>query len=716
MAVIDLVFLWHMHQPYYSNPIAKTYPMPWVRLHGVKGYYDIPLLLEEFPQLKMVVNLTPSLVKQIKEYSEENIIDDFFRLSQKPAEELNDIERIFLLKNFFLLKKETMIQPYPEYLRLLYKRGTRPIVDFGKKAKEFSAQELRDLQVWFNLAWFGFKAQKRFPEITELRKKGKDFSEEEKNHILELQKIILKELIDIYSRLQKEKRLELSTSPFYHPILPLLCDTEIARRASPEIKLPSRFAYPQDAKEQIQKGFLYIEKNLGSRPIGMWPSEASVSEQVLEICAEEKITWLATCEQIIEKTKKARRAELIYQPWRFRDTNLFVVFRDRALSDLISFTYGEIEAELAVSDLLRRLEGIKAEIEALGKSRALVVIALDGENPWENYPESGRDFLRKTFERLCKTEWINLSDLSSAITNYQPERIDHIEPGSWMEGKFEIWIGEPEENLAWEYLLKVRKDFDSLSQNADESALDLAKNELFASEGSDWFWWYGDDFYSEIANDFDEIFRTHLRNVYLALNQTPPLFLEQPVRFDHPVRLAKKPLGLISPVIDGRETNYYEWQEAGCFEVLKVLGAHYIEEPFFSAIYFGFDLHHLYLRLDPHQPQEVEQDIEVIVKFEKPTEAIISFPFHLEKLSQQKFILRKFNREKEISLESDLIRKEKIIELAVSFSDLGFSAGEEVWFRIEIKSQNQIIARYPQGGVIIFQVPSPDFETKMWNV
>jgi len=717
MTEIDLAFLWHMHQPYYPDPLAKLYSMPWTRLHGTKGYYDMASLLKEFPQIKYTINLTPSLIYQLKEYTDQAIQDDYYKLSEKKASELIPIEKLFLLKNFFLCRRETMIQPHPAYLKLLHKRGIRAGMDLEKSAREFSDQDFLDLQTWFNLAWFGFTALKEFPELNELKKKGKNFSEPDKLRVLSLQSEILKKLIPLYQELWNQGRLEVSTTPFYHPILPLLCDTEIAKEALAGVKLPPRFSWPEDARGQVKSGLDYMEQSFGRRPIGMWPSENAVSDWVLRIVAESGLQWVNTCEQLLKKSRPSRaRADLIYHPYRFQDTELKVVFRDQELSDLISFNYSQLEAEVAVADFIRRLDGIKKQAERFGKNRALVLVALDGENPWEAFPESGVKFLSLLFQRLSKLDGVQITTVQEAIASQAPESLDHLAPGTWIRGDFDVWIGGSEENHAWDYLGRVRKDAEQMFKIADPEAVKLARSELFAAEGSDWFWWYGDHFYSDLDTEFDELFRMHLRNVYLALGKIPPLFLEEPVKFDHPVRLTQPPVGFISPIIDGRESSFYEWQEAGCFDVMKVTTARYTEDPYFSKIFFGFDRDHLYLRLDPHKPDQVVEEISVEIHFEKPSSKSICFPYHLEKLPEQKFQIALTGEFEPTTLEKSTIRKDKIFELTVPFADLGFSPGQEVWFQVYVLQDNKMIASYPRDGLISFKVPDQDFESRMWSI
>ena len=717
MADIDLVFIWHMHQPYYGDPVANVLSMPWVRCHGVKGYYDMPLLLKDFPLISYTINLTPSLIRQVREYTEQKVRDEYYELAMKSPQELSVSEKIFVLRNFFLCPRDTMIQPYPGFQRLLQKRGARPGADLERAAREFSNQEMLDLQVWFNLSWFGFHALAEYPELSELKKKGSGFSLEEKARVMEIYRELMGKLIPLYRSLWQEGRLEISSSPFYHPILPLLCDTEVAKEASDGIELPARFTWPADAAAQVRTGLDYMEQTFGTRPAGMWPPENALSDQALKILAENGIKWVNTDEQLLLKTRPGKgRAETIYHPYQFQDTGLKIVFRDQEISDIISFNYSQLEAEIAVADFLRRMDTIRKQLDRAGKKRGLVVIALDGENPWESFHESGRDFLNMLFARLSEEPGIKTQNLGNALESYEPEPLQHLAPGTWILGKFEIWVGDPEKNQAWEYLGVVRRDAEENFKSASSPGLEKARDELFAAEGSDWFWWYGDDFYSEIDTEFDNIFRMHLKNVYLALGRKPPLLLEDPVKFDHPVKLATKPSGFVSPVIDGRESSFYEWQEAGCFDVLKLLRGFYSQEPHFAKIFFGFDPVQLYLRLDPHRPEEIREELTVEIRFEKPSLVQVRFPYQLEKSARQKFQVILCQDKEECVLEKDTIRKNKIFELAVPFTDLKFSGGQEAWFRVYIYKGGSQLARYPRDGLISFTIPDRDFETRMWTV
>ena len=296
-----ICFLWHMHQPYYKDPAKGNYRLPWVRLHGTKDYLDMLENLTEFPDIKQVFNFTPSLLEQLTDYTENNAKDQYLTLSLKNASELGPADKLFILENFFLANWDNMIRPFPRYYELLAKRGLHVIrSDISRMATYFTNNDFLDLQVLFNLCWVDPLFRRKDPFLKGLVEKGRDFTEEEKQILITKQLAILKEIIPRYREVVSKGQIELSVSPFYHPILPLLCDTNSARVALPDIRLPhKRFSHPEDAEKQIRMGIEYFEKTFRYRPVGMWPSEGSVSEEVLRIVAKEGIQWLGTDEDIL---------------------------------------------------------------------------------------------------------------------------------------------------------------------------------------------------------------------------------------------------------------------------------------------------------------------------------------------------------------------------------------------------------------------------------
>ncbi len=719
--MLNLVFLWHMHQPSYKDPINREYILPWVRLHAVKGYYDMIRVIEEFNEAHAVFNLTPSLVKQVQDYASHQSYDAFHELSTRPAEDLSPPERIFIIRNFFMCNWDTMVRPHSEYFRLLNKRGTRAGLDLHQIEKRFTDQEIRDLQVWYNLCWFGFKARDDIPELEELIRKGHDFTEEEKVLVISAQEKILKKLLDCYRRNSASGQVELSTTPFYHPILPLIYDSHLALRANPRVKVP-RFSHPEDARAQVDMAVAYHEKIFGQKPAGMWPSEGAVAPELIPIWAEAGIEWVATDEDILLEGFPARkRPEDLLKPYlaEFDGRQVAMVFRDRILSDLIGFTYSRNPAEVAVSDFLRHLEAARRSARRAGIEHPLCAVILDGENPWEYYPESGRDFLRTLYSRLIEEPNFNLTTFKDYLADHPArEFLPRFNTGSWINHNFNIWIGQPEENKAWEYLEQVRNDLERLSAHAPPDKARAAWDEFYAAQGSDWFWWYGDDFSTDTDAEYDQLFRTHLRNSYRILNERPALFLDEPVIFDHPVRLTEEPMGLISPVIDGRVTNFYEWHEAGCLDLCKIQGAMYQSLAFFEKFYFGFDLDHLYLRFDPTEPEADEPDLHVRVRFLHPLEQVLFFPLRVSTDQPQRFTHHILTEEGQFSLGHELtsIRAERIIELAISFEDLNLKANDEVALVVELVERDIERARYPRDGYISFAVPDENFEIRMWSV
>ena len=708
-----------MHQPCYIDPLTNRTSMPWVRLHGVRSYYDMITILDEFPGIRVNFNLVPALLKQLAAYTDNNIKDTFLEHSIKSASDLTEAERRFILTNFFMINWETAIMPYKGYLRLLEKRGRHIYHNTIDDAiKSFTDNDIRDLQAWFNLAWFGFKADEKYEEIRELKKKGRSFSEDEKNSILNIQSEILKKIIPLYKSAEERGQIEISTSPFYHPIMPLLYNTEISRRSLPDNPMPEKFSNPDDVSSQIRLAIEYHEKVFGKRPNGIWPSEGSVCPEIIQILHNSGIKWTATDEGILFKTiGKKDKAGYLYKPYKaiYHDKDVAVIFRDQGLSDLVGFTYSKNPQAAAANDLIQHFYEIK---NALSGDSHLVSIILDGENPWEHYPNNGSDFLRNLYKGLSDAEGLETVRINDYLNENPPsDTLENIHSGSWINSNFSIWIGSYEKNLGWDYLKRTR-EFLKEAEGAGQYSLDdinKCYESIYMAEGSDWFWWYGDDFFSDNDEEFDRIFRTHLSNVYRILKNDVPSYLETPIIQFHEVRPEKVPVGFITPLIDGRVTDYFEWLEAGCILSARHRGTMYKTERFLEEIYYGFDLNKLYIRIDPILNIELEEDLKAEIIIFDNEEFRLVFPFGKRDVSSYKLI-RAFNGKTEKIKDIESIKADKIIELSIPFSELNLKTGENVKINIKLEKNDIEIERYPQKGFILLTVPDENFERIMWRV
>ncbi len=709
---IYIAFLWHMHQPLYKDWQKGWLSLPWVRLHAVKAYYDMPWVLKEFPEVHVTFNLVPSLLRQIEFYLEGGS-DYFLELSRKPAEDLGPEEKEFIIGYFFSCNWESMIRPLPPYFSLLHKRGfSVDNKNIAQIAKEFSPQDIRDIQVWFNLVWIGF-AHANHPLVKELKSKGRFFSEEEKEAVLSLHLEILQEIIPFYRDMQEEGQIEISTSPFFHPILPLIIDTDCTRRSLTQAPLPPRFSHPEDASLQIESALDYHERLFGRRPQGMWPSEGSVSPELVSLAAQAGLSWLATDEEILYRSLGTRTPQVLLRPYRVvhNGAQVAFVFRHHELSDRIGFVYQRLPAGEAVKDLLKGIYHLATQYS--GKAPPLVTIILDGENPWEYYPDGGRAFLVTLYETLAKSREFRAITISEYLNEFPPERsFSGLYTGSWINANFDIWIGHEEENKAWELLGKVRQ----LVQEVPHLPED-ARTAILAAEGSDWFWWFGDHFTTIFDTEFDRLFRQHLIHVLEVLGMSPLKELEYPVRRLRVIEPKEQPTAFIFPVIDGRETNFFEWSGAGRFEDKSVGEAMYLGESLIKAIYFGFDLKNFYLRLDISK-----NNINLLPKKSLIKIIFLGYDQQIEvcfrpraEEPQQTLVLKKGS----IKLDGEragLLACESIIELAIPFQNLGFKVGEKVLFFVELLEDNFPRERNPRGGSLYFIIPDENFEQIMWQI
>jgi len=732
MKPLPIAFLWHMHQPYYKDDMSGEYLLPWVRNHAQMAYLDMISILDEFPGLKMTFNLSPSLLTQIEDYEKIGGAGDLFlTLSRKPASELDEQERQFLLRKFFMCSWDTMIKSHPGYWSLLCKRGLEATPENIRSAdSSFSDGDILDVQVWFNLCWFGHTACRMYPEIDELRGKGMGFTEEEKNRLLDIQVELLGKVLPLYRKAADEGRIEISTNPFYHPILPLLIDNRIARRPSPDLRLPSDFSAPADAEAQIVKALDLHERLFEKRPVGMWPSEGSVCPELIPMLEGIGVRWMATDEGILENTLKATGAKAKNRGTaKYRlyvaeadDRSVRVVFRDRGLSDRIGFTYAKNTTHEALEDLFGHLRGI-AEALADEKEPALVGIFLDGENPWEYYPDRGREFLREMYERFSESSEFVLTDIGSYLeANPSSHRLADLYSGSWIGSNFNIWIGKPEANSAWDAIARTRAFLTDILQRSPqitEAKRNESWEEIYRAEGSDWFWWYDDDFYSENDPEFDELFRRHLQNTYRILGHEVPDDLMLPISLQVSAEFVVQPLGLMTPRIDGGTTHFYEWGNAGYCEIRKVHPSMHRSSTLLGGLFFGFDLDRFYLRLDPPPLRgSLLPGLRARLNFLEPPGLEINFPFSFDDPDLHSYdLIREGSGEAQRSVQTlESIASGRVIELGIAFEKLNVSVGDEVSFLLRILDGDVELECYPANGMISFNVPDAGYENIMWTV
>lgn len=597
-----------MHQPLYKDLAEGVYTMPWTRLHALKDYYGMVAILREFPGVHVTFNMVPSLVTQLEEYARDEAREESLRIAFTPSEQLTRDDREGLLGFAFQLNHENLMNRYPRF-KELYRRS-RSIMAGADPARTFALQDLRDLQVLSQLAWFDENYLANDPELKRLVSQGKLFSEYDKsilrNKELELFKVTLEE----YKRAAQAGQVEISTSPFYHPILPLICNTNVAAESHPGVRLPRRpFIHPEDAQGQLRSALKLHERVFGSRPRGLWPSEGSVSDEVLRLAAAEGFEWTATDEGVLGRSlaigfHRQQDGTLwgggeLYRPHRFEsgEEKISIFFRDHELSDLIGFVYSHMDPQAAAADLHHR---ITCAAKSTGDRPAVVSIILDGENAWEFFPGNGREFL-KSFYRLIQSD-PNLQALtaSEALGVTEQGSLKHIVPGSWINANFDVWIGAGEDNRAWDLLNDARDFFSINAENPGlkPEAVNMALEELRIAEGSDWNWWYGPEHSTPNDEQFDILYRTHLSNIYRLLGGSPPDGLAEPIKRIEARDVLVRPTGMIEPVIDGRVSTYFEWLGAGVYTPDARAGSMHGAAQYFEALYFGYSHEALYLRLD----------------------------------------------------------------------------------------------------------------------
>ena len=552
---INVVLCWHMHQPYYREGLTGAYHLPWVYLHGIKDYSDMAAHLENHPAMRLVVNFAPVLLEQLDDYAQQ--LDRLLkhgtptqdamlnRLSGIAPVPDDTASRLRMVLECQRCHAPRMIDPYPAFRRLLEISGVsseRAAGDTNLHANldYLSEQYFLDLLTWYHLAWLG-NTLKQTPLAKRLMAQERNFSAADRHELLHLIQQCLAGLIPRYRALAERGQIELSMTPYGHPIVPLLNDFTNLRDAMPDAPMPEATGYPDGAARSrwhLQHGVAVFERYFGMKPSGVWLSEGGVSEDALAQLDEMGFAWTATGEGVwrnscvrsgcSEDDILGKRA--LFSPSKIDGFNTRVFFRDDGLSDLIGFRYSDWHADDAVGDFVQHLKNI-AGFFGRDTNQHVVSVILDGENAWEYYPDNGQHFLDALYAVLPAQSAIQVSTFAEQVASTPARSMKRLAAGSWVYGSFSTWIGSGDKNRGWDYLVAAKEAYDEVvaarALNAEQLA--LATRQLAVCEGSDWFWWFGDYNPAGSVSDFELLYRTQLRELYRLLGVMPPALLDVPV-------------------------------------------------------------------------------------------------------------------------------------------------------------------------------------------
>ncbi|MDI6732408.1 MAG: glycoside hydrolase family 57 protein [Planctomycetota bacterium] len=762
---IFLAFLWHHHQPCYRLTDTGEFQMPWVRLHGVKDYYGMASLIRQFPKIRATINLVPVLLKQIEEYLAGDS-DRLFSLLQKPASDLSPEDKEFILENGFSAHQH-MISTSDRYKELYLRM--KDVQRGGVKEKiKASEQDFIDLLTCSNLVWFHPLIMQEDTDLQGLREKGRNYTEDDRKLIAQKQLYYLSRIIPLHKELQDSGQIEITTSAFYHPILPLLCNIRSTLEAMPNLSLGNldgidQRALMEDASSQVAGAVKFYKERFGRPCSGFWPPEGSVSPVMIPLLSDNGIEYFATDEEILAHTigkpidhSSGVGLDALYQPYRLR--NLSVIFRDQNLSNLISFQYQRWKPQDAVDHFIKE---IKNSVHNVHYEYPLVSVILDGENPWEHYPNNGIEFLRLLYERLSNDPEIETVRISDYLEKHPPQRqLDTIYSGSWINHNFSIWIGDGEDQKGWEYIARTKEAIKEylnrpisqvglpetsgeiyLLQSGKDELVKKAQENIYIAEGSDWFWWFGEEHLSVFDEQFDALFRKHLMNVYQILGMNIPEYLYQRIRHRRKRELYTHPCGLLDIKLDGRCSDYFEWLSAGQFDAsnnkspISTMSRSNGTRPLdsdeaVSRIFFGFDREkNLCIRIDYNEKITKTDGVYFVLNFLKPLKrkviiqetkrASVVFPPEADQPPAE-------DENNNIIQSLNTVAIDEIIEILCPLDILGFKHNDEIEFFVEVYSSSgrenepcpvlvdKLLARYPDSQMIKLTVPAETAECIDW--
>jgi alpha-amylase/alpha-mannosidase (GH57 family) len=534
---LKLVLCWHMHQPEYRDLQTGEYKLPWTYLHVIKDYVDMVAHLEAVPKAKAVVNFAPILLEQIEDYAKQvssylhdgiSITDPLLAALVEPSIPADPEARLKLIKDCMRANRERQINRYPAFKKLV--EMAEWLEHHYESLNYVNSQFISDILVWYHLAWIGETVKLADTRVKRLIEKGAGYTLHERLEILEIIGEQLANVILRYKVLARKGQIELSVTPYAHPIMPLLLDLNSTHEAMPHAPLPELDAYPggeERVRWHLEKGVQTFKRFFGFKPKGCWPSEGSISEQTLRILNDVGFDWAASGGSVAHNSlnlvEDAEKPS-IHHAFKLQNTDIACFFRDDGLSDLIGFEYSKWHADDAVSDLIHHLENIAMH----EPDDTVVSIIMDGENAWEYFPANGYYFLSALYKRLSSHPGIELTTFSECLKNrVEVKPLSRLVAGSWVYGTFSTWIGDVDKNRGWDMLGDVKWAFDkvvSAGRLTDEQ-LQKAELQLAVCEGSDWFWWFGDYNPGEAVSNFEKQFRLNLTNLYRLLGEEPPAYL-----------------------------------------------------------------------------------------------------------------------------------------------------------------------------------------------
>lgn len=673
---LSIAFYWHMHQPVYQLTPQGDYIMPWVRLHAVKDYLDMMMWVEKFDNLKLNFNYVPVLLDSLIDY-ENGAHDIHSRITVTPVEQLSHEDKIFIINNFFDANYQTMILQNEQYHNL-YKKYQQNI----ESTDIFTEQEYSDLMALFNLAWIDPSFKNSDERLQRLVQKGEDYTLEDRIEIIEIQREIIRQIIPKLKKLVAENKIEVSTSPYYHPIVPILIDYKAIRKDNSDTDELSELHTEEDAKIQTKMALDRIEKLIGKRPKGIWASEQCVSPNTLEMLSDLGVEW-----SISDEGNLARSIDFEFvhdfkgyledpyhllktYSYKTRNSDIKMIFRESTIYNLVSFEYANHNPVATANDLYDRIKVMQGKILSSPDQDHLLTIAMDGENCWENYIDDGNTFLQTLYELISKDESLETVLISDYIEKTKEhKKLDKVATGASFNRGYKLWIDEPVKDIAWKYLKRAREDFISFSKREpNHPNLIDAQKELFICEGSDWFWWYGEPNSSGRDNIFDFLYRTHLKNIYRTLDLEYPKYLDEPLTSVSPARPSNYPKALITPEVNGKSTTDDDsWLNAGCIDIPD--GPVLRESKLFDKICFGNDSENFYLRFYLNKyikenPTTLPRTYQMYIYLRKAgrTQALAPIRLINKSANISPIAMEKFHNEIQISIRDNELRFLRLVK------------------------------------------------------